>query len=255
MVGNKVMVAKNEVKSTVSDSSSKVLPPKKRNVEEGKYEDEKAFPLKKRRSVLSVNQEESKKKKIKIRIKTGAEEKPTITQHDIGIEISNPIGLIAMAASWVTDSEVNQDIVMPQAYAVSEKQIIRKKPRLKNRRPRAYNNISLLATNTVAEELRKDDDDLYSKVKRRRENNTMNSVKRRDPRCTRVNGKGWRCSRLTKVGYALCDHHLGKLGNVADPKQKPGRKAKTGDTMKDGIKMKFRSMESILENSDANRKW
>ncbi|XP_015693488.1 uncharacterized protein LOC107304330 [Oryza brachyantha] len=29
-------------------------------------------------------------------------------------------------------------------------------------------------------------------------------------RCSRVNGRGWRCSQPTLVGYALCEHHLGK---------------------------------------------
>lgn len=29
-------------------------------------------------------------------------------------------------------------------------------------------------------------------------------------RCSRVNGRGWRCSQQTLVGYALCEHHLGK---------------------------------------------
>ncbi|XP_073043082.1 uncharacterized protein [Primulina eburnea] len=29
-------------------------------------------------------------------------------------------------------------------------------------------------------------------------------------RCSRVNGRGWRCCQPTLVGYALCEHHLGK---------------------------------------------
>uniref|UniRef100_A0ACD5YU34 Uncharacterized protein n=1 Tax=Avena sativa TaxID=4498 RepID=A0ACD5YU34_AVESA len=29
-------------------------------------------------------------------------------------------------------------------------------------------------------------------------------------RCSRVNGRGWRCSQPTLVGYSLCEHHLGK---------------------------------------------
>lgn len=28
-------------------------------------------------------------------------------------------------------------------------------------------------------------------------------------RCSRVNGRGWRCSQKTLVGYSLCEHHLG----------------------------------------------
>ncbi|KAL6633451.1 hypothetical protein ACP70R_026122 [Stipagrostis hirtigluma subsp. patula] len=29
-------------------------------------------------------------------------------------------------------------------------------------------------------------------------------------RCSRMNGRGWRCSQPTLVGYSLCEHHLGK---------------------------------------------
>lgn len=29
-------------------------------------------------------------------------------------------------------------------------------------------------------------------------------------RCSRVNGRGWRCCQKTLVGYSLCEHHLGK---------------------------------------------
>ncbi|KAJ6923785.1 hypothetical protein NC652_017183 [Populus alba x Populus x berolinensis] len=29
-------------------------------------------------------------------------------------------------------------------------------------------------------------------------------------RCSRVNGKGWRCCQQTLVGYSFCEHHLGK---------------------------------------------
>ncbi|KAK3128660.1 hypothetical protein QOZ80_6BG0464860 [Eleusine coracana subsp. coracana] len=45
----------------------------------------------------------------------------------------------------------------------------------------------------------------------------VNTKKRRGPpvllegsRCSRVNGRGWRCSQPTLVGYSLCEHHLGK---------------------------------------------
>ncbi|KAK3131895.1 hypothetical protein QOZ80_6AG0513060 [Eleusine coracana subsp. coracana] len=48
-------------------------------------------------------------------------------------------------------------------------------------------------------------------------NGGANTKKRRGPpvllegsRCSRVNGRGWRCSQSTLVGYMLCEHHLGK---------------------------------------------
>ncbi|URD93456.1 WRC [Musa troglodytarum] len=47
--------------------------------------------------------------------------------------------------------------------------------------------------------------------------NGSNGKKRRSPavlmegsRCSRVNGRGWRCCQQTLVGYSLCEHHLGK---------------------------------------------
>ncbi|THU60084.1 hypothetical protein C4D60_Mb07t08910 [Musa balbisiana] len=45
----------------------------------------------------------------------------------------------------------------------------------------------------------------------------VNGKRRRSPavlmegsRCSRVNGRGWRCCQQTLVGYSLCEHHLGK---------------------------------------------
>ncbi|KAJ4971364.1 hypothetical protein NE237_004463 [Protea cynaroides] len=29
-------------------------------------------------------------------------------------------------------------------------------------------------------------------------------------RCSRINGRGWRCCQKTLMGYSLCEHHLGK---------------------------------------------
>lgn len=39
-------------------------------------------------------------------------------------------------------------------------------------------------------------------------------------RCSRVNGRGWRCCQQTLVGYSLCEHHLGKgrLRSIANVK-------------------------------------
>ncbi|XP_074589899.1 uncharacterized protein LOC141845790 [Curcuma longa] len=50
-----------------------------------------------------------------------------------------------------------------------------------------------------------------------KENDTDLKRPRRSPavimegsRCSRVNGRGWRCGQQTLVGYSLCEHHLGK---------------------------------------------
>ncbi|GAU31498.1 hypothetical protein TSUD_332730 [Trifolium subterraneum] len=59
----------------------------------------------------------------------------------------------------------------------------------------------------------KDDEDEESETK-------VNTIKKRatkrgsalmeGSRCSRVNGRGWRCCQQTLVGYSLCEHHLGK---------------------------------------------
>ncbi|KAF7091228.1 hypothetical protein CFC21_093851 [Triticum aestivum] len=42
-------------------------------------------------------------------------------------------------------------------------------------------------------------------------------------RCSRVNGRGWRCSQPTLVGYSLCEHHLGKgRGQRSASRTEPG---------------------------------
>lgn len=43
-------------------------------------------------------------------------------------------------------------------------------------------------------------------------------------RCSRKNGRGWRCSQPTLVGYALCQYHLGK-GRVRSAGAAGGRSA------------------------------
>ena len=43
-------------------------------------------------------------------------------------------------------------------------------------------------------------------------------------RCSRVNGRGWRCSQPTLVGYSLCEHHLGK-----------GRQSRSGRSTASGV--------------------
>jgi len=42
----------------------------------------------------------------------------------------------------------------------------------------------------------------------KRYNNDNNEAE--GSQCRRRNGRGWRCSQRTLVGYSLCEHHLGK---------------------------------------------
>lgn len=45
-------------------------------------------------------------------------------------------------------------------------------------------------------------------------------------RCSRVNGRGWRCCQPTLVGYSLCEHHLGKgrLRSITSVRGRPSSK-------------------------------
>ncbi|KAJ6826139.1 uncharacterized protein M6B38_374205 [Iris pallida] len=50
-------------------------------------------------------------------------------------------------------------------------------------------------------------------------------------RCSRVNGRGWRCFQQTLVGYSLCEHHLGK-GRLRSMSSVRGSKSGASTTTK-----------------------
>lgn len=72
-------------------------------------------------------------------------------------------------------------------------------------------------------------------------------------RCSRVNGRGWRCCQQTLVGYSLCEHHLGK-GRVRSMNKSGGgrggeKKAVVVEVKKKRVKLgmvKARSISSLL---------
>ncbi|EOA27725.1 hypothetical protein CARUB_v10023878mg [Capsella rubella] len=72
-------------------------------------------------------------------------------------------------------------------------------------------------------------------------------------RCSRVNGRGWRCCQQTLVGYSLCEHHLGK-GRVRSTNKSGGgrggeKKAAAVEVKKKRVKLgmvKARSISSLL---------
>lgn len=78
-------------------------------------------------------------------------------------------------------------------------------------------------------------------------------------RCSRVNGRGWRCCQPTLVGYSLCEHHLGKgrLRSMASVRWQQ-QQSNEGDPQplfvatkkrsKVGV-VKARSMSSLLSQS------
>ncbi|KAL3632424.1 hypothetical protein CASFOL_025408 [Castilleja foliolosa] len=78
-------------------------------------------------------------------------------------------------------------------------------------------------------------------------------------RCSRMNGRGWRCHQPTLVGYSLCEHHLGKGrlrstsivrhgngGGAPPPEEK--RLMVTKKRTKVGV-VKARSMSSLLSQN------
>lgn len=57
------------------------------------------------------------------------------------------------------------------------------------------------------EETKGDDDQRSSSTAKKR---VRRGALMEGSRCSRVNGRGWRCCQQTLVGYSLCEHHLGK---------------------------------------------
>ncbi|KAK8651275.1 hypothetical protein V6N13_140883 [Hibiscus sabdariffa] len=74
-------------------------------------------------------------------------------------------------------------------------------------------------------------------------------------RCSRVNGRGWRCCQQTLVGYSLCEHHLGKgrlrsiTGGGVKSRSNDNAAAKKKKDVKVGM-VKARSMSSLLGQND-----
>ncbi|CAN6994542.1 hypothetical protein IGI04_017495 [Brassica rapa subsp. trilocularis] len=74
-------------------------------------------------------------------------------------------------------------------------------------------------------------------------------------RCSRVNGRGWRCFQQTLYGYSLCEHHLGK-GRVRSMNKSAGgrggrdkKKAVVVEVKSKRVKLgmvKARSISSLL---------
>ncbi|XP_050226335.1 uncharacterized protein LOC126676219 [Mercurialis annua] len=69
----------------------------------------------------------------------------------------------------------------------------------------------------------KNNQDIESVSKRR---DRGGAVLMEGSRCSRVNGRGWRCCQQTLVGYSLCEHHLGKgrLRSMTSVRTRPALK-------------------------------
>ncbi|XP_077230659.1 uncharacterized protein LOC143863778 isoform X2 [Tasmannia lanceolata] len=55
-----------------------------------------------------------------------------------------------------------------------------------------------------------DEEDMECGSKKREKSSNVGALME-GSRCSRVNGRGWRCCKHTLVGYSLCEHHLGKV--------------------------------------------
>lgn len=78
-------------------------------------------------------------------------------------------------------------------------------------------------------------------------------------RCSRVNGRGWRCNQQTLIGYSLCEHHLGKgrlrsISSVRRGGRKQPKVSNAREPRKIGERVglvKARSMSSLLGEAAA----
>ncbi|KAL2326910.1 hypothetical protein Fmac_020337 [Flemingia macrophylla] len=78
-------------------------------------------------------------------------------------------------------------------------------------------------------------------------------------RCSRVNGRGWRCCQQTLVGYSLCEHHLGKgrLRSMTSVRNKSiGTTTTTGATKNNNNMAQSESSsekQRIIKGNDAGK--
>ncbi|XP_027366150.1 putative uncharacterized protein DDB_G0274405 isoform X2 [Abrus precatorius] len=95
----------------------------------------------------------------------------------------------------------------------------RKKMKMKNKMKTKMNKKCLVQDDSnEAEEEEEEEEEVKEEEVMRETKPEVNVGKKRvrgsalmeGSRCSRVNGRGWRCCQQTLVGYSLCEHHLGK---------------------------------------------
>ncbi|KAL9233131.1 hypothetical protein vseg_008164 [Gypsophila vaccaria] len=71
-------------------------------------------------------------------------------------------------------------------------------------------------------------------------------------RCSRVNGRGWRCCQPTLVGYSLCEHHLGKgrLRSVSSVRGRPSKKVVLGTSLREDCSPLMQLCEAVKQESE-----
>ncbi|GJT24286.1 WRC-like protein [Tanacetum coccineum] len=94
--------------------------------------------------------------------------------------------------------------------------------------------------------------------KKSKKNEKRGDVIMEGSRCSRVNGRGWRCGQQTLVGYSLCEHHLGKgrlrsMSSVRGRAQKVALKdQETKEMQHDYIETKSTNHHACIEFKDPN---
>lgn len=111
---------------------------------------------------------------------------------------------------------------------------------------------NLAAYDDEDKEVVRDGVDSESKKKGRGNSSASDAVAMEGSRCSRVNGRGWRCSQQTLVGYALCEHHLGK-GRLRSISSVPSRAPTITAQKNNVVGQKNGKSDSILSLSFAQK--
>lgn len=87
-------------------------------------------------------------------------------------------------------------------------------------------------------------------------NKTKAGIFIENSRCSRINGRGWRCNQQTLVGYSLCEHHLGKGRLMKSMSSLRGRQSVASRTPQTDMinENNHMSLESPLENVGDDQK-
>ncbi|KAG2683297.1 hypothetical protein I3760_10G025700 [Carya illinoinensis] len=88
----------------------------------------------------------------------------------------------------------------------------------KDKKMKTKTKTKMISSNRCAQQINKEELGEEKETKARGLENSTGAKKLRarggalmeGSRCSRVNGRGWRCCQQTLVGYSLCEHHLGK---------------------------------------------
>ncbi|KAL5995431.1 hypothetical protein ACLOJK_025493 [Asimina triloba] len=97
-------------------------------------------------------------------------------------------------------------------------------------------------------------------VMRRKRRKAGGGVLKRGSRCSRVNGRGWQCSRLTLVGYSLCEHHLGKgrsesIGNMVGIRRRSAsRPSRNSDDNDCDLRSRTLAVKEAMVEEDNQKK-